>query len=63
MDELISEFIAVRDSSISFLKSISDESLKNVGVASNQNTSARAAAFTITGHEIWHLEIMKERYL
>ena len=63
MEELISEFIAVRDSSISFLKSISNESLKNVGVASNGNMSARAAAFIITGHEIWHLEILKERYL
>ena len=63
MEELISEFIAVRNSSISFLKSISNENLKNVGVASNGNMSARAAAFIITGHEIWHLEMLKERYL
>jgi len=63
MDELIGEFIAVRDSSISFLKSISGENLKNVGVASNGNLSARAAAFIISGHEIWHMEIIKEKYL
>ncbi|WP_282040995.1 DinB family protein [Winogradskyella flava] len=63
MDELIQEFVVVRDSSISLVNSLSDEDLKNVGNANGGNMSARAAAFTITGHEIWHMEIIIKRYL
>jgi hypothetical protein len=25
--------------------------------------SGRAAAFTILGHEIWHIEVIKNKYL
>ncbi len=60
---LINEFSIVRESTISLLNSLTDEDLKNMGMANGGAMSARAAAFTITGHEIWHLEIITERYL
>ncbi|WP_299212211.1 DinB family protein [uncultured Aquimarina sp.] len=63
MDSLISEFKIVRQSSISFLDSITDDHLKLVGNANGGDMSARAAAFTIIGHEIWHMDIINERYL
>ncbi|MFD2561281.1 DinB family protein [Aquimarina rubra] len=63
MSELISEFKAVRQSSISFLNSITDDQLAYVGNANGGDMSARAAAFTIIGHEIWHIDVIKERYL
>lgn len=61
--ELLNEFEAVRNSSISLLNSLSDTNLKYVGNASDDAMSARAAAFTVIGHEIWHMNIIKERYL
>ncbi|AXT54433.1 DinB family protein [Aquimarina sp. AD1] len=63
MTELISEFEIVRQSSISFIKSVTDYQLAYIGNASGGDMSARAAAFTIIGHEIWHIDIIKERYL
>ncbi|WP_405207370.1 DinB family protein [Aquimarina sp. LLG6339-5] len=63
MNELIGEFEIVRKNSISFLNSINDDQLMYIGNANGGKMSARAAAFTIIGHEIWHIDIIKERYL
>lgn len=63
MDALLNEFSMLRDSSISLLNSLTDEDLMHIGKANGAAMSARAAAFTITGHEIWHMEIFTERYL
>jgi len=60
---LIEEFKSVRQSSISFLNSLSDENLKFIGLSNGAPMSARAAAFTIIGHDIWHMDVIKEKYL
>jgi len=62
-EELISEFVAVRDSSLALVNSLTDEDLERVGVASDNTMSSRSAAFIILGHEIWHIDIIKDKYL
>ena len=37
--------------------------LDHLGKASGSNLSVRAAGFIIVGHEIHHMNVMKERYL
>ena len=61
--ELLAEFTATRLYSINLINSISDKNLKNMGTASNSKISARACGFILLGHSIWHIEIIKERYL
>jgi uncharacterized damage-inducible protein DinB len=63
IDQLIEEYNATRDQSISIVKSLSEEDLSFIGEASGSKLSARAAAFIVLGHEIWHMDIVKERYL
>ncbi len=63
MENLLSEYRATRQSSIALLKSLKDEDLEHVGTASNDKMSARGAAFVIPGHDTWHIEVIKERYL
>lgn len=63
MDDLLAEFTAVRDNSISLLNSLSDKDLGHIGMADGGKMSARAAAFTITGHDIWHMNIVTEKYV
>lgn len=63
MKELIGEFEATRSASISLLKSLKEEDLKAIGNSSGKSMSARAAAFVIIGHEIWHKDVINERYL
>lgn len=63
IETLIEEFKAVRQSFIVLLKSLSDTDLKFIGNANGADMSARAAAFTVLGHSIWHINVIKERYL
>lgn len=62
-ESLLKEYETQREASITLLESLSDDDLKQVGIASGSKMSARAGAFTILGHEIWHMKIITERYL
>ena len=63
MDDLVEEYAAVRHNSIVFLKSLRDDDLKFIGISDGNKMSARAAAFIVLGHEIWHKEVLEKRYL
>lgn len=63
LNDLLNEFIVNRNNSMILLNSLSDEDLQSIGDANGGAMSARAAAFTIIGHDIWHMEVIKERYL
>ena len=63
IESLFEEYRVTRQYSIILLKSFSDEDLKYIGTASGNVMSARSAAFSTIGHEIWHMNIIKERYL
>ena len=61
--DLLDEMEVLRKSSIQLYKSFSDEAMLRVGVASNNNMSVRALGYLFSGHQIHHLNIVKERYL
>ncbi len=63
IDDLLKEYEINRNNSIVMIDSLSDDDLKFVGIASDSPMSARAAAFTILGHDIWHMDVIKVRYL
>jgi len=61
--QLLKEFTANRNYSISLLKSLSEKNLGFVGNANGGAVSARAAAFIVLGHDMHHTNIIKERYI
>lgn len=63
MTLLLEEFIAVRHSFVVLLKTLTTDDLQCVGKASDAAASARAIAFINLGHHLWHINIIKERYL
>ncbi len=63
IDLLLGEFTATRYASIALLDSLSEADLKRIGNSNGGAMSARAAAFTIIGHDIWHMDTIKEKYL
>ena len=63
IEALLEEYGTTRQYSIVLLKSLGVEDLKCIGQASGNVMSARSAAFSTIGHEIWHMNIIKERYL
>jgi uncharacterized damage-inducible protein DinB len=63
LDDLLEEFAIVRRSTIALFESFDDHVLTRAGVASGNVMSVRAAAYHIAGHELRHLNIIKDRYL
>ena len=63
IESLLDEYRVTRDYSSNLLNSLSDVDLKYVGNSNGGPMSGRAAAFTILGHEIWHIEVIKNKYL
>lgn len=63
LSDLASEFAHVRRSSLSLFKHLNKEAWERKGVASNNEVSVRALAFIIAGHELHHMNILRNRYL
>lgn len=63
LQELLSELSAVRQATLALYKSFSQEQLKLLGIASDNEVSVRALGFIIIGHQKHHQKIFTERYL
>ena len=63
IQDLLTEFSAVRHSNLLLFKSFSDEQLKRLGIASNHTISVRALGFLMIGHQKHHQRVFAERYL
>jgi len=63
IQDLLTEFSAVRHSTLLFYKSLSEEQLKRIGTASNNPISVRALGFVMIGHAKHHQKVFEERYL
>ena len=60
---LLTEYSAVRHSTIFLFKNFTPEELIRVGKASNNIMSVRAVGFIIIGHQNHHQKIFEERYM
>lgn len=60
---ILRNYKAVRQSTIELFASFPEKSLVNIGAADDNPLSVRASAYIIRGHEMHHLNIIKERYL
>ena len=61
--EVVNDLLNVRKSTISFFNTCSEEMLMRKGIANNGNVTVRALGFIIVGHQLHHMNIIKERYL
>lgn len=62
-NDMLDEMNTLRNSTIQLFKSFSDEALLRVGTASKNKISVRALGYLFSGHQIHHLNVLKERYL
>ncbi|TEA84291.1 hypothetical protein PBMB05447_01375 [Bacillus thuringiensis F14-1] len=63
MQDLLENLIVVRQSTLYLLRSLDKEACSQRGNANNSEVTVRALAYIIAGHELHHLQIIKERYL
>jgi uncharacterized damage-inducible protein DinB len=62
-ESLIDEYMHLRKANIRLFESFTDEMALRKGIASGNEISVRALGYTIAGHEIHHMGVIKERYL
>jgi uncharacterized damage-inducible protein DinB len=61
--DLLEEFRAVRQATILLFRSMSDASLLREGVADGKRSTVRALAYHIAGHELHHMQLVRNLYL
>jgi len=62
-EDIMREYSLVRESSIAFIETLSDEALNRKGSANGYPVSVRLIVNLIYGHHKHHLNIIRERYL
>lgn len=61
--DLVDNYTAVRQSTLALLQGVDAEDWMKQGFANNMDISARAIAYIIAGHELHHVQIVRDRYL
>ena len=60
---LLREYRAVREATIAFFESLTQEEWLRTGIVNGYPASVRGLAFHMVGHELHHLRVIRERYL
>ncbi len=63
LDSLLEEYQLIRKSSQTLLETMNPSALGNIGTANGNQISAETIGRLIIGHNLHHLNIIKERYL
>lgn len=62
MENILEEFSSMRKATITFFDSLEEEAFLRQGVGSGNPMSVRAAVYHIAGHELHHINSIKENY-
>jgi uncharacterized damage-inducible protein DinB len=60
---ILEEYEAVRKATVTLFNGFSEDVFMRKGIANNNQATVRALAYHIAGHELHHMNIIKERYL
>jgi uncharacterized damage-inducible protein DinB len=63
MNALRDEYRAVRASTLALLRNLPAEALLRRGKANNYDVTARGLVWCLTGHELHHTKILRDKYL
>lgn len=63
LSSIFQEYKTVRNATLSLFTSLNIDDLLRTGIANDHPVSVRALAYHIAGHELHHINIIKERYL
>lgn len=63
IDNILREYEAVRNATITLFEGLDDTALLREGIANNNKATVRALGYHIAGHELHHMNIIKEKYL
>lgn len=61
--DLLHQYRTLREANLSLFASFNEEDLQQDGIANNSPTNVHAILFIIRGHELHHLQVIRDRYL
>ena len=62
LDDIFAEFSAVRAATLTLYENLPEEALIRAGIASGNPMSVRTIAYHIAGHELHHMNSIRENY-
>ncbi|CAG5085721.1 DinB family protein [Parvicella tangerina] len=62
-EDIIREYVIVRESTIALFDSFAEAVLDNAGTANGVGFTPRVLGWVLSGHDTHHLNVLKERYL
>lgn len=63
LSELVEDYTAVRRATLTLLKGLPEEAWDRRGIVSGNESTVRAWAYILTGHEIHHMNVIQDKYL
>lgn len=63
LTSLLRDYRAVREATIAFFESLTEEEWLRTGIVNGYSASVRGLGFHLVGHELHHLRVIRERYL
>lgn len=63
IESLVDEFLAVRQSTITLFSNLPEDAFTNGGIANDHFVTVRALLYHLAGHELHHINVIKEKYL
>ena len=61
--DLLAEFETVRRATVFLFRSLDAQAWSRRGIASQNEVTVRALAYIIAGHELHHMEVLRQKYL
>jgi uncharacterized damage-inducible protein DinB len=63
IENILNEYEAVRNATITLFESFDEAALLRKGIANKNGATVRALGYHLAGHELHHINIIKEKYL
>ena len=63
LENIFREYEAVRNATITLYEGLDEIALSRFGIANNNRATVRALGYHIAGHELHHINIIREKYL
>jgi uncharacterized damage-inducible protein DinB len=63
LKDILKEYKAIRKSTLALFKNFTPEMLEQGGIANGNKLTVHSIGFTISGHELHHLNVVKAKYL
>ena len=63
IENILNEYEAVRNATIALFEGFDETALLREGIANKNKATVRALGYHLAGHELYHINIIKEKYL